>query len=678
MYPRGHCDNVVMKRFTLLTSTLATCALLAGSQSTSAANYPENSAPLAPEAFIELPLGTVKPDGWLRSQLQIQARGLTGHLDEFWESLFSSAWKGLDGDAWERGPYYLDGLVPLAYLLDDQRLISKIRPYIEYMLMTRQDNGWFGPVQNTDRWPLAVAMKVLTQYYEATGDERVMELLKSYFQYIVDTPPDWPDDQWRGVRAMENCITAHWMYRRTQDPMYLKAAESIFNNCYRWDQWLQNFAYTDEATTLWRTPKTPADKLGEIRYGLLSHGVNIAMALKYPGLKFQQTGDDTFHQNFTVGLNALDRYHGQVTGLYACDEHLSGTNPTQGTELCTVVEMMYSLENLMSIWGTPALGDRLESLAYNALPGTITADFWAHQYDQQANQVLCTQDRRKWSTNGDSSNLYGLEPHFGCCTANMHQGWPKFVASMWMATKDNGLAAVALGPNMVSAKVGNGVKVNIIQETEYPFQGDISFTIASQEDVAFPLYIRIPAWAEGAKLVVGKKEEFPAPAGAFACITREWKNGEKVKLTLPMGIRSERRYHNSIAIFRGPLVFSLEVGQYTTRLKSHSDVYRDAADWEYRPASDWNYALLLDPEKLNKAFRVKTSKVSVIPFAQVAAPVTLSTKACLLEDWGMEYNSAGELPLSPVNAKGLKTRTVKLVPYGCTQLRITEFPLAQK
>ena len=668
--------NLIMKR---LISILAASALLWGAGSASAALYPENPEPLAPEAFIELPLGAVKPDGWLRSQLQAQARGLTGHLDEFWESLFSSAWKGLDGEAWERGPYYLDGLIPLAYLLDDQRLISKAQPYIEYMLMTRQNTGWFGPVQNKDRWPLAVAMKGLTQYYEATEDARVLELLKSYFQYIVDSPPDWPDNQWRGVRAMETCLTAHWMYRRTADPLYLKAAQSIMDNCFKWEDWFRNFAYTDEDTTRWRSPLSTPEEAKSVRYTLQSHGVNIAMALKYPGLKFQQTGEERFRESFTLGLDSLDRYHGQVAGRFSCDEHLAGTNPTQGTELCAVVEMMHSLEKLISIWGTPSLADRLEALAYNALPGTVTPDFWAHQYDQQANQVLCTDDRRQWSNNSDTSNIYGLEPHFGCCTANMHQGWPKFVASMWMATRDNGLAAVALGPNTVSALVGEaGTKINIIQETEYPFDGKITFTIASQESAEFPLYIRIPGWAIGAKLVVGKKEQVEAPAGSFACIDREWQSGDKVTLTLPMEIRGERRYHNSIAIHRGPLVFSLEVGQYATRIKSHSDVYPDASDWEFRPASDWNYALLLNPEKLNKAFKVRTSRVSAYPFALAAPPVTLSVKACQLDDWEMEYNSAGDLPMSPINPKGLKTQTVRLVPYGSTQLRITEFPLAEK
>ncbi len=644
------------------TLTLAACALLALAGNANSANYPENKAPMAPETFIQLPLGTVKPDGWLLDQLKVQANGLTGHLDEFWESLFSSAWRGLDGDAWERGPYYLDGLVPLAYLLDDQRLISKVKPYIEYMILMRQDNGWFGPPQNKDRWPLAVALKVLTQYYEVTEDARVLDLIHDYFQYIVDNEPDWPDNQWRGVRAMENCITAHWMYRRTGDEMYLKAAQSIFDNCYKWEDWFDK-----------GERKVP----GTYKYNLLSHGVNIGMALKYPAIKYQQTGDKTLQDKFIAGLNFLDTYHGQITGVYACDEHLAGTNPTQGTELCTVTEMMYSLENLLSIWGTPALADRLESLAYNALPGTITADFWAHQYDQQVNQVLCTAEKRKWTTNGNHSNLYGLEPNFGCCTANMHQGWPKFVSSMWMATKDNGLAAITLGPNSVSAYVADGKKVNIIQETEYPFDGKVTYSIASQDPVEFPLYIRIPGWAQDAKLKIGK-EMFDTVPGTFARITREWTAGDKVELTLPMNLRSVRHYHDSIAIFRGPLAFSLDIGQYMNRLTKYSENYTKACDWEVLPNDDWNYALSVDPEKLDKSIKVKRYPISKMPWLQSSAPIVLTTKAYQLPDWEMENNSAGDLPQSPVDVKGLDRETVKLVPYGCTQLRITEFPLADK
>ena len=130
-------------------------------------------------------------------------------------------------------------------------------------------------------------------------------------------------------------------------------------------------------------------------------------------------------------LEILDRYHGQPTGIFTCDEHLAGRSPSQGTELCTVVEAMYSLEVAAAIIGDARLGDRLEMLAFNALPATFKKDMTAHQYDQQCNQVVCTAaGEHVYVSNEADSNLYGLEPNFGCCTANMHQGWPKFASQL--------------------------------------------------------------------------------------------------------------------------------------------------------------------------------------------------------------------------------------------------------
>ncbi len=124
-------------------------------------NYPGNPDPLIQNAYIKLPLGSIKPEGWLKSQLLAQAEGLTGNIDDFWPDLVNSSWRGGNGEAWERGPYYLDGLVPLAYLLDDEKLIKKVKNWIEPILASSSDTGWYGPAKNRDRWPLAVANKVL-------------------------------------------------------------------------------------------------------------------------------------------------------------------------------------------------------------------------------------------------------------------------------------------------------------------------------------------------------------------------------------------------------------------------------------------------------------------------------------------------------------------------------------
>ena len=626
-------------------------------------HYPVNREPLLRTQFVALPLGAVKPAGWLKDQLTIQANGLTGHLDEFWESLFNSAWKGGTGDAWERGPYYLDGLVPLAYVLEDPRLIEKVKAWIEPILASGRPDGWFGPERNQDRWPLAVALKVLTQYHEATNDARALTVIQNYFQYLDNTPPDWPDKDWRGVRAMENLVTAYWLHRRTGDPAVLRTAEIIYKNCFDWTNHFINFPY-DDAWTQKRTG-----------YGHPCHVVNLAMAIKYPGLIYELAKKEPYSQGSYAAIKNLDRFHGQVAGRYAADEHLSGRHPSQGMELCGVVEFMFSLENLIEIYGDSLLSDRLELLAYNANPGTCTPDYWAHQYDQQANQVLCTVAKRHWSTNGDYSNLYGLEPNFGCCTANMHQGWPKFVSHLWMASQDQGLAAVAYGPSVVTAKVAYGQAVTITEETNYPFEGSIRFTFDMEDSVEFPLYLRVPAWAEGAEVSVGGNSLRPK-AGSFFSIAREWQSGDVVQLTLPMKIRTETRYNDSVSVMRGPLYFSLKIGEHFKKLKSYHDTL-PVADWAVYPATPWNYGLVLDRGNPEDGVQVINRPVSPVPFSNEDAPVVLKIKGRLLPEWTLVDNSADAPPQSPV-VSDQPLANLELIPYGSTRLRITEFPVLGK
>ncbi len=364
----------------------------------------------------------------------------------------------------------------------------------------------------------------------------------------------------------------------------------------------------------------------------------------------------------------LDKYHGLPNGMFSCDEHLAGPNPSQGSELCTVVEYMFSLEQSLGILGDPSLGDRLERLAFNALPGTLTDDMWAHQYNQEPNQVECSLHKEPWTTDGPESNLYGLEPNFGCCTANFHQGWPKFAASLFMHSHEDGLVAAAYAPCEVHTTLGE-TQVHVVEDTNYPFNGTVRITVNPSSPLAFPLQLRIPAWAQGTTLQVnGQQQPAPAP-GTFARIERTWKAGDRVELTFPLQPRVSRWYRDSVAIERGALVFSYGIGEDWLKLRDRGMT----ADWQVYPTTQWNYALSIDGADPSKSITAVESSVGEQPFSAKNPPVKLQVKGRKVPAWQAENGVAKEVPQSPVTSEEPE-ETVTLIPYAAAKLRITAFP----
>ncbi len=611
--------------------------------------YPSNRPPLAPSAFCFLPLGSVKPSGWLRRQLEIQAAGLTGNLPKFWDSLGqNSGWLGGDGESWERGPYYMDGLVPLAYLLEDKDLIAEAQKWIGWTLSSQDEFGHIGPKSLTDWWPCGVVLKALTQYYEATADPRVIPLMERFFVYMLRELPHNHLRSWAIMRWADTALSIIWLYNRNGDPMLLHLARMIAEQGYNWTHHFQEFGYTQKQA---------------FRFPLSTHVVNNAMAVKTPAVAYVLTGWEEHRLGSQRAIDMLDTYHGTVVGTFTGDEHYAGKDPSQGTELCAVVEYMFSLENLIQILGDPSFGDRLEKIAYNALPATFTGDMWAHQYDQQVNQVLCTVAKRNWTNNGDWSNIFGLEPNYGCCTANMHQGWPKFAANLWMATHDNGLAAVAYAPCTVDARVGDGKQIRLDVETDYPFDERIRIVISTREEVEFPIMLRIPAWAEEAAV-----NGHHAQPGTFFRVHRKWSDGDSIELHFPMRIETERGYHDSVAIKRGPLVYSLRIGERWEKIAGEEP----HADYAVYPTTPWNYGLQIDP--LSPQADVVKKGIGEVIFDSLSAPIEIRVKGRKVPEWQLEQNSAGPLPQSPVKSSE-PVEDLTLIPYGCAKLRVTEFPL---
>jgi len=625
-----------------------------------AADSIQNRAPLAPNAFQTLRLTTVKPRGWLLNQLNLQANGLSGHLDEFWPDLGpNSGWLGGTGESWERGPYFLDGLVPLAFLTNNPVLIAKVNKWINWTLDHQTPAGWIGPTKNHDWWPNFVMLKVLTQYYEATNDFRVLPLMTKYFAYQAARLDKLPLKEWAVYRWQDEVLSIIWLYNRTGNRALLDLARKLHAQGKDWNAQAANFPFKEKVTG-------PAANLD-------SHGVNNAQALKAAAVWSLITNNDVDRAAIPRMFQVLDEYHRLPNGMFSADEHFAGQDPSQGIELCAVVEAMFSLETDLAITGNASFADRLEKIAYNALPATITEDFWAHQYDQQPNQVMCSLSKRKWSTNGPESNLFGLEPNFGCCTANMHQGWPKLAASLWMATNDGGLAAIVYAPSEVTTTIAD-TAVTVEEQTDYPFRDTIQLSVRPAHALAFPLKLRIPAWAQDARLTINGAAQPTPKLGSFVEINRTWNPGDTVTLQFPMAVRTSTWFHNSVSIERGPLVYSLKINQSWRQEKQTGR----SKDWELFPTTPWNYALLLDPANPSPAFTTSEGPIKDQPFSFSAPPVTLITKGRRVPEWELESDSAGLLPASPMRcAKATcpqPVESLELIPYGAAKLRITAFP----
>ncbi len=620
-------------------------------------------------AFKPLPLGEIRPTGWLRGQLRIQADGLGGHLDEFWPDVGpNSGWLGGTGESWERGPYFVDGLLPLAWQLDDAVLKAKALRFVRWTLDHQRTDGMIGPTSNDDWWPRMVMVKVLAQYHDATGDPQVLSVLTRYFHYQLTALPAKPLRDWGKYRWQDQVLVVEWLYERTGDPELLRLASLLAQQGFDWVGSFKDFKHTGPTTRAYLDAMATG---GNSPAGMETHGVNNGQALKTAAVLYRLTGDPAGHSDFTHQLAMLDRYHGMPNGLFSCDEHLAGLNPNHGSELCTVVETLFSLQVALATFGDASLGDRIETIAYNALPGTFTEDMWAHQYDGQPNQVEVSLHNKPWTTNGPESNLYGLEPNFGCCTANFHQGWPKLAGSLWMRSADGGLAAALYAPCEVQTSVA-GQSVHLAVETEYPFRETVRITVTPSVAARFRLHFRIPGWAAGAILRVnGRDAAATLTQGTFATVDRVWNQGDRVDLQFPMIPSVARSFHNSVVLSCGPLIYALDPGESWVKLRERGLT----ADWQVFPRSAWNYGLQVD-EQSAPALTLVESPVGPRPFSLEGAPVRLHVRGRRLNHWRAEDGVAGILP------EGLQTseepdEVLELVPYGATRLRITAFPQLQ-
>lgn len=605
------------------------------------------------------PYNSIKPAGWMQKQLEIQANSLSGNLDLIWPDVRDSAWIGGDREGWERVPYWLDGMIPLAFLLGDEALIRRAEKYINAILDNQKEDGWICPCTEEERaaydiWSLFLIGKVLAVYCDFTGsssaEQGLYKAMKCLYEMLKAEKLQLFD--WGKFRWYECVIPLMFLYERYPQA-WIKETASILKA-----QGVDYETFTEE----WKHP------LNLWQYH--THIVNIAMMFKYEAVYGTLMGEKI------TGIadrlwKFLYKYNGTAVGSFAGDECLSGLDSNRGTELCSIVELMYSCEVLYTLTENPIWVERLEKLAFNALPATMSDDMWTHQYDQMVNQIACLNFRGEpffRAKNANESNLFGLEPNYGCCTANFGQGWPKLVLHTFLQSK-KGVVCTMMLPAQLQTEI-KGVPVQLKMETAYPFRMSCRYRVAVEAPVSFELRIRIPKWAKGVCV-----DGCPVDAKKEYRLEREWTGETSFTIELADTPHFVSRPRRMKTVEYGPLVFSLPIeAEYKMYEYEKDGVERKFpyCDYELYPQSEWRYGFA------GGEINIVEQQGDDIPFSSRNPRLKLKADFCRV-DWefadGYEQIAAS-LPKSRQALSG--PMEMEMIPYGCAKLRMTEMPVVNK
>jgi hypothetical protein len=642
--------------------------------------YTGNREPLKPLPLIKLPVGCVRAGGWLAEALNRQKNGLMGHLSEIslWLDKTNNIWldnKAGNTKGWEEVPYWLRGYALTGYLTDDKDMIKEAKVWIDAVLKNQGEDGFFGAViirdgGKRDMWANMLMLNVMQDYYEYSGDKRVLTFMSNYFKWELGFPEeDFLGTYWDTHRGGDNLLSVIWLYNITGEKWLLDLTKKLHH-----------------ATADWCQPDVLPNW----------HNVNVAECFREPATYYMVSGDSSFLRATYNDFNIIRNTYGQVPGgMYGSDEicRPGYSDPRQGTETCAFAEQMSSDEILLSITGDTFWGDHCENVAFNSYPAAFMPDYRSLRYFTSPNLVI-----------SDSKNhfpgVYNKGPFFvmnplssRCCQHNHSHGWPYYTRSLWMATPDNGLAAVLLNNCTVTAKAGSGSTVTIKEVTHYPFDEQILFEISTDKPDTFPLYFRIPSWCKDATVLVnGKKADGLIKAGEYARIINKWKDGDKITLQLPMSVSVKVWYdnHNSVSVNYGPLTFSLDIKEKYVKVDSKQTAISDSRwqdnvdtvkwpSFEIYPESNWNYGLV--PGKNTESlFSVEKRSwpADNYPFTKESVPFIIKTRGKLIPEWGIDSTGmVSVLPVSPVESKE-KEENITLVPMGAAKLRISSFPVIGK
>ncbi len=612
----------------------------------------------------------IEPQGWLKTMMQRQHDGLTGHPEALSYPYNTCLWAGeisradeTYGENWwryEQTAYYTDGLLRLGYELGDDAMVAKAMEGIEYTLAHPNEQGVLGnKTLKGITWPMSVFFRAMQAKYEHDGDERIPAALERHYLNFTVNDLAGGIVGGRNIMSIEGIL---WTYGKTGNPDLLQLAE---------DAWAVQGKFAVDETAI--TSQEP----------FYMHGVTFCEMLKLPLLLYAYTGKERYRELAMTAIRKIERESMLPDGVPTSAEFLVGNDVDVSHETCDIVDFTWTLSHYLMVTGQAEWADKIEKAVYNAGLGAITKDFRALQYFSSPNQFIATgTSNHNIYKHGSTWMAYRPTHETECCSGNVNRMLPNFMGRMWLTDGDGGAVAAIYGPSKVTYKTDKG-NMTITCETGYPFSETLAFKVSGAEGASIPLTLRIPTWCNDATLSInGVAVNQVLQAGTFVRLSAPVKQGDVVTLTLPMAVEQKDIVGQGVCFQRGPLLFSYAIPQQKTEdteeypnMHGKKPENPDFKCWNITPTGSFNYAYASNGKPIEVTYPTVEEVEGTIPFDLNSANVKLRLPVKQIA-WDLvdgHYTPAmpeqGHLELL-----SNETQYIDLVPYGCTELRLTVFP----
>jgi hypothetical protein len=554
-----------------------------------------SAGPVSAPVFTWLPLGEIKPDGWIREQMIRDLRegfaGALGRLShEASSDIFVSQRNSLQsqnvanrlGVAWWNGESegnWRAGFIMLAGLTDDAAAMREADEYVRHILSSQDADGYLGIFAADSRfqhagelWTQACLLRGLLDYAEITGRAEVRRAVQRCADLIVSVygpglrPVPWGESH--------DLMIADVMERLTD-----LTGEARYRDFTLWlyEAWSQHDSKAD----------TSLPSLLDLDAPFVQHGVHTCESIRLPLWLATATGRADLARAARQALEKLARYtepSGSVVSQELIDDRRPDPSSTE-YEYCVTKETQLTLESALQKTGVASLGDRVEQIWFNAAQGARTPDGRAISYLTPDNRIRCD-GRSLDGTRAEPRNK--LSPTHAdvavCCNPNATQVAALFVRGMWMRRGADTLAALLYGPCRVSTTVA-GVKVEIHERTGYPFDHAIEIEVAPEREIEFSLLLREPEWSRGTTVACPGARI--TREGDYWRVTKRWTSGDTVRVTFAAVVQEIPAVNGEVALQYGALVFAQSIASTRTVTKTYplagfEDAYHEPSPGEPR------------------------------------------------------------------------------------------------